>query len=206
MHTPEEWNRRRGRLLETGEEVHRFFNIGREIGQYASLDYIRNSTKQRLLCYPASLATGSQPLHPSLMPLPLIRDGNLTHDGVDIREVPSGTVPLLRLAQSFDTPGSGAPQRAEIFRKAGIYIGRLWQASRYHLPSSFNLEMLSYIPEGEGAVVCTPPAEYVLTINPQPLIDHVVDQLMQSGFAPDVEDLALEFRLGNQDALRGTIG
>lgn len=206
MNTPEVWNRRRARLLQTGEEVHRFFNIGRIVGEYASLDYIRDSTQQRLLCYPTLLVEGPQPLHPSLLPFPLIRDGSLTHDGVDIREVPSGTKPLLRIAQSFDTPGSGAPQRAEIFRQAGYYVGQLWQLSRFHLPQDFNLEMLCYIPEDVGAVACIPPVEYAYTPNPRVVVDYVTEQLIQNGFAPDVEELAQEFIKGNQEATQGTIG
>ena len=196
MQDSEQWDRRRNRLLEGGDEVHPLFNISRIIGNIVTLDYIRTSTGQRLLSYPASLTDGVQPIHPDFMPFPLIRDGKLTHDGIDIREIPKGTTPLLRVAQSFDTKDSGAPQRGDIFRQAGVLIATVWHASRGHLPEDINLRTLSYTSEGEGTIAFVPPSRYIHTPNPIEAIEQIGAQIEIDSFAPDMQELSFELRSG----------
>jgi hypothetical protein len=196
MITPEQWEVSRSRLLSAGHEVHSYFNIGRSVGGYATLDLSRNDNRQRQLSYPAFLAEGSQPLHSKYMPFTLIIDGSLTEEGVDVRAIPHGTIPLLRIADGFDTPGSGAPQRAEIFRQAGSYVAELWKISREHLPQDLSLGMLSYIREDEGYIAYVPPNQYVHTPNPQEVFDKVSAELLAQGLAPDAHELAQEFTAG----------
>lgn len=202
MITPDEWNQQRSQLLSTGEEVHRHFNIGRKIGAFAALDFVRRNPRQRLLCYPAYLGENILPLHPSLMPFPPFPEGNLASKGIAVHEVPSGTVPLLRIAESFDTPASGAPQRARIFNQAGRYVAGMWKISNRRLPEDLGLEMLSYINEDEGAVAFVPPQRFKVEPNPLAAFGTITREILESGLASDVEELAYQFDSGINETLQ----
>lgn len=206
MHTVEYWEHARQQLLLDGEEVHRYFNIGRKVGEYATLDYFQVSTGKRLLSYPSFLAEGPQPVHPSLVPLALVSDGKTNGNGIDTREVPSGTMPLLRIADSFDTPGSGASRRPDIFYRAGVYIRRLWELNEHHLPEDLSLSMLNYIPQGIGAVSVTPPVKFVPTAHPGDIIDRVADEMRHKSFGNDINVLIDQFIAGSIKPIRGTVG
>ena len=195
MISSSEWSAQRSQLLVVGVETQPHFNIARHEPTYDAIDLVLRQ-KQRVLCFPSHLNEEVLPLHPTLMPFKPYTLGNLASKGVTVLEVPSGTSPLLRVAQSFDTPKSGAPSRADIFRQAGVYVASHWVWSGYKVPQEIGLRTLSYIRHDEGMVAYVPPQRFRNELHPRQAFSRITQQIIVNSLRPDAKKLAEQFEAG----------